>query len=246
MSPRCSRTRIGARRTTGTRLNSTTLTNNTEHEYTKPKSKRIHAAISRDRPTQRSLAGGTAKGYRQLDELVQAPYRRRQGGGWKPARTRGKNRCGKGSCRFRRPIRRIERSSWRLFPSRCRHHGRSGCHCERMPRFAVWHSRGSQACGGRMSYCRGHPGGSTVCTSLSQRDQGISMAHYVDGFVIPLPRKNVDDYRRGAQKAGKIWRAYGALEFREWFGDDLNVNRGKPILRRMQSQHGETVGFSSI
>ncbi len=47
------------------------------------------------------------------------------------------------------------------------------------------------------------------------------MAHYVDGFVIPLPEKNVDDYRRGAQKAGKIWREHGALEFRECAGDDL-------------------------
>jgi uncharacterized protein YbaA (DUF1428 family) len=32
------------------------------------------------------------------------------------------------------------------------------------------------------------------------------MAHYVDGFVIPLPKKNLENYRRGAQKAGKIWR----------------------------------------
>ncbi len=37
---------------------------------------------------------------------------------------------------------------------------------------------------------------------------------YVDGFVIPLPKKNVQAYRRIALKAGKIWREYGALEFR--------------------------------
>src|SRR5438445_12973614 len=92
-----------------------------------------------------------------------------------------------------------------------------------MPRFAVWHSRGSQACGGRMSYCRGHPGGSTVCTSLSQRDEGISMAQSVDGLVIPLPSKHVDDYRRGAHKAGTIWREYGAIEFRACVRDDLTI-----------------------
>jgi uncharacterized protein YbaA (DUF1428 family) len=49
------------------------------------------------------------------------------------------------------------------------------------------------------------------------------MAHYVDGFVIPLPKKNLENYRRGAQKAGKIWRDHGALEFRECAGDDLNI-----------------------
>ena len=57
------------------------------------------------------------------------------------------------------------------------------------------------------------------------------MAHYVDGFVIPLPKKNLDDYRRGAQKAGKIWRDHGALEFRECAGDDLNIKMGKPFPR---------------
>ena len=41
------------------------------------------------------------------------------------------------------------------------------------------------------------------------------MARYVDGFVLPVPRKNVGAYRRMAQKAGKIWREYGALEYRE-------------------------------
>ena len=46
---------------------------------------------------------------------------------------------------------------------------------------------------------------------------------YVDGFVLPVPRKNLPAYRRMAQKAGKVWREYGALEFRECVGDDLGV-----------------------
>ena len=40
------------------------------------------------------------------------------------------------------------------------------------------------------------------------------MAHYVDGFVIPLPKKNLSVYRRLAQKAGKVWRDHGALDFK--------------------------------
>ena len=72
------------------------------------------------------------------------------------------------------------------------------------------------------------------------------MAHYVDGFVIPLPKKSVGDYRRGARKAGKIWRDHGALEFRECVGDDLDVKMGKPFTRGMNTKRGETVLFSYI
>ena len=49
---------------------------------------------------------------------------------------------------------------------------------------------------------------------------------YVDGYVLPVPRKNLEAYRRMALKAGKIWREHGALEFRECAGDDLQVKMG--------------------
>ena len=70
------------------------------------------------------------------------------------------------------------------------------------------------------------------------------MAHYVDGYVIPVPKKSVNAYRRGAQKAGKIWREHGALEFRECVGDDLNVKMGLPFPRGIKVKPGETVIFS--
>jgi uncharacterized protein YbaA (DUF1428 family) len=72
------------------------------------------------------------------------------------------------------------------------------------------------------------------------------MAHYVDGYVIPVPKKSVNAYRRGAQKAGKIWREHGALEFRECVGDDLNVRMGLPFPRGIKIKPGETVIFSWI
>ena len=72
------------------------------------------------------------------------------------------------------------------------------------------------------------------------------MAHYVDGFVIPLPKKNVGDYRRMAQKAGKVWRDHGALEFRECVGDDLDIKMGKSFTRGIKTKPGETVLFSYI
>lgn len=69
---------------------------------------------------------------------------------------------------------------------------------------------------------------------------------YVDGFVIPVPKKNVQAYRRIALKAGKIWREYGALEFRECVGDDLAVKGMVPFSRRIKLKPGETVVFSWI
>ena len=52
------------------------------------------------------------------------------------------------------------------------------------------------------------------------RTQGGFMKH-VDGYVLPVPKKNLVAYRRIAQQAGKLWRKYGALEFRECVGDHL-------------------------
>jgi uncharacterized protein YbaA (DUF1428 family) len=70
---------------------------------------------------------------------------------------------------------------------------------------------------------------------------------YVDGFVIPIPKKNVPAYRRMARKAGRIWRKHGAVEFRECVGDDLNVKgMGATFPRRMALKRGETVFFSWI
>jgi uncharacterized protein YbaA (DUF1428 family) len=59
----------------------------------------------------------------------------------------------------------------------------------------------------------------------------MAMAHYVEGFVIPVAKKNLNAYRRMAQKGGKIWREHGALEFRECVGDDLNVKMGRSFPR---------------
>jgi uncharacterized protein YbaA (DUF1428 family) len=72
------------------------------------------------------------------------------------------------------------------------------------------------------------------------------MAHYIDGFVIPLPKKNVNAYRRMAQKAGRVWRDHGALEFRECVGDDLNIKMGLPFPRGIKTRPGDTMLFSYI
>jgi uncharacterized protein YbaA (DUF1428 family) len=69
---------------------------------------------------------------------------------------------------------------------------------------------------------------------------------YVDGFLLPVPKKNVKLYRRIAQQAGKIWRKHGALEFRECVGDDLKPKMGMPFSRTVRLKPSETVVFSWI
>ncbi len=69
---------------------------------------------------------------------------------------------------------------------------------------------------------------------------------FVDGFVLPVPKKRLQDYRRMAQKAGKIWREHGALEFRECVGEDLDVKMGVSFSKLMKLKRGETVFFSWI
>ena len=72
------------------------------------------------------------------------------------------------------------------------------------------------------------------------------MARYVDGFVIPMPKKSLPAYRRMAKLGAKIWREYGALEYYECVGDDLKVKWGKTFPRQLQLKPGETVVFSWI
>ena len=72
------------------------------------------------------------------------------------------------------------------------------------------------------------------------------MAVYVDGFVLPVPSRYVEAYRRIARKAGKVWREHGALEFRECVGDDLATRCGTPFGKLARTKRGETVFFSFI
>jgi len=72
------------------------------------------------------------------------------------------------------------------------------------------------------------------------------MAHYVDGFVVPVPKRNIDAYRRIARKAGKIWREHGALEYRECVGDDVPVGKVTSFPRSVKRKPSETVVFSWI
>ena len=69
---------------------------------------------------------------------------------------------------------------------------------------------------------------------------------YVDGFVVPVPKKKLQAYRAMARKAGKIWREHGALEFRESVADDVKWGKRTSFPRSVKQKSGETVVFSYI
>jgi uncharacterized protein YbaA (DUF1428 family) len=72
------------------------------------------------------------------------------------------------------------------------------------------------------------------------------MPQYVDGFVIPVPKKNLGAYRRIAEECAKIWREYGALEVRECVADDVKVGKLTSFPRSVLRKPNETVVFSWI
>ena len=69
---------------------------------------------------------------------------------------------------------------------------------------------------------------------------------YVDGFVLPVPKKNLKAYARMARMGAKMWMKHGALDYKECIGDDLKTKWGTPFSSMMKLKPGETVVFSYI
>lgn len=69
---------------------------------------------------------------------------------------------------------------------------------------------------------------------------------YVDGFVVPVPKKNIDAYRKFAKLAEAVWREYGALEYREFVAEDVKSGELTSFPQSVQLKQDETVVFSWI
>ncbi len=70
--------------------------------------------------------------------------------------------------------------------------------------------------------------------------------HYVDGFVVPVPKRKVAAYRRMAKFAGKIWKQFGALEYVECVADDVKPGKVTSFPQSVKLKRGEVVVFSYI
>ena len=69
---------------------------------------------------------------------------------------------------------------------------------------------------------------------------------YVDGFVVPVPKRKIPAYRRMAHKAGKVWREHGALEYVECIADDVKPGKWTSFPQAVKLKPGEAVAFSWI
>ena len=69
---------------------------------------------------------------------------------------------------------------------------------------------------------------------------------YVDGYVVPVPKKNIKAYRRMARKAGKIWREHGALDYKECVADDVKPGKHTSFPQSVKLKPSETVVFAWI
>jgi len=69
---------------------------------------------------------------------------------------------------------------------------------------------------------------------------------YVDGFIVPVPKKKLDEYRRIARLAGKVWRDHGALDYKECVADDVKMGKRTSFPRSVKRKPSETVVFAWI
>lgn len=72
------------------------------------------------------------------------------------------------------------------------------------------------------------------------------MAHYVDAFVVPVPKKKVQAYIKLSKACSKIWREFGALEYRECLGDQLEIEGMLSFPKGIKARKGEAIFFSWI
>lgn len=81
-----------------------------------------------------------------------------------------------------------------------------------------------------------------VALHLIKKEQ--DMPNYVDGFVIPVPKKHLKTYQAMAKKAAKTWKKYGALEYVESIGDDVPKGKITSFPRGVKLKSSETVVFA--
>lgn len=74
----------------------------------------------------------------------------------------------------------------------------------------------------------------------------MNKPNYVDGYVLPVPKKNIKTYIRMAKQAGEVWKDHGALDYKECVADDLNVKGLTSFAKAATLKKGETVVFAYV
>jgi uncharacterized protein YbaA (DUF1428 family) len=69
---------------------------------------------------------------------------------------------------------------------------------------------------------------------------------YVDGFVVPVPKNRIEEYKKFAKLGESVWREYGALDYREWIADDVKPGKVTSFPQSVQLKDDETVVFAYV
>jgi uncharacterized protein YbaA (DUF1428 family) len=72
------------------------------------------------------------------------------------------------------------------------------------------------------------------------------MAHYIDGFVLPIPREHLDVYKRLVEATAEIWKEHGALDYREYVGDDLKLEGTRSFTDLVAAAEGDAIVFGWV
>ena len=72
------------------------------------------------------------------------------------------------------------------------------------------------------------------------------MAHYIDGFVLPVPRDRLNEYKRVVEAVAEIWKEHGALDYREYVGDDLTLQGTRSFTDLVAATEDETIVFGWV
>ena len=67
------------------------------------------------------------------------------------------------------------------------------------------------------------------------------MANYIDGFVFPIPRIYIDEYKLVAEKVAEIWKEYGAIAYFEFVGDDLSLEGTRSFVEAVDAKEDEEI-----
>lgn len=81
---------------------------------------------------------------------------------------------------------------------------------------------------------------------ISKAEKNETMTNYIDGFVFPVPRIHLDEYKSVAEKVAEIWKEYGALAYLEFVGDDLNLEGTRSFTEVVNLKEDEVVIFGWV
>ena len=79
-----------------------------------------------------------------------------------------------------------------------------------------------------------------------EKQCGVDVSKYIDGFVLPIPREHLDTYKRVVEQVTEIWKEHGALDYQEFVSDGSELNGTRPFTDAVQASENEVVIFGWV